>query len=168
MVKTPFHEICLSTEIFCQECKEKIKNGFSSTDVTISKLILEVLGKKREYDSLEYIGSAESNKLVVLIFNEANILESRYDTLNLLLSRARETTKKEVVVIDRKENLRNIMGKIAGSSAKILYIRELWLPDGSRAKEIKMRGKLKYNEEEISQVLSRVLNEKIEISLEEG
>ncbi|MCI4439092.1 hypothetical protein JHC27_04530 [archaeon] len=168
MVKTPFHEICLSTEIFCQECKEKLNTRFSFTDVTISRLILELLGKKKEFENLEYIGSAESSKLIVLIFNEANILESKYDALSLLLSRVREATKKDVVVTDRKENLRTLMEKIAGSSAKVLYIRELWLPDGSKAKEIRIRGKLKFNEKEISQVLSKILNEKIEISLEEG
>lgn len=168
MVKTPFHEICLSTGIFCQECKEKISTKFSSTDVTISKLILELLGKKKEFENLEYIGSAESNKLIVLIFNEADILELRRETLNLLLSRIRETTKKEVIITDGKKNLRTLVEKIAGSSAKILYIRKLWLPDGSEAKEVKMRGRLKFNEEEISQVLSKVLNEKIEIHIEEG
>ncbi|MGC9013307.1 MAG: hypothetical protein ACP5KW_02940 [Thermoproteota archaeon] len=168
MVKTPFHEICLSTEIFCQECKEKLNTGFSFTDVMISRFILELLGKKREFENLEYIGSSESNEIIVLIFNETSILESKHDTLSLLLSRVREATKKDVVVTDRKEDLRTLMEKIAGSSAKVLYIRELWLPDGSKAKEIKIRGKLKFNEKEISQVLSKVLNEKIEISSEEG
>lgn len=167
MVKTPFHEICLSTEIFCQECKEKINTKFSLTDVAISRLILELLGKKKEFENLEYVGSAEGNRFIVLVFNEMSSLESRCETLDLLLSRAREAVKKDVVITDRKESLRTLIEKIAGSSVKILYIRELWLPDGSKAKEVKIKGKLKFSEKEISQVLSKVLNEKIEISSEE-
>ncbi|MBO3762707.1 MAG: hypothetical protein QXS21_01040 [Thermoproteota archaeon] len=168
MVKTPFHEICLSTEIFCQECKEKINTKFSFVDVTISRLILELLGKKKEFENLEYVRSVEDNELIILIFNETNILELRPKTLNLLLSRMRETTKKDVVIADRKDNLRTLIEKIAKGSVKILYIRKLWLPDGSEAREVKIRGRLKFNEKEISQVLSKVLNERIEISLEEG
>jgi len=165
VVKVPFHEVCLSTGVFCQICKEKLSKTYTNTDVEISKVLLDLLGKRKEFDSLEYIRTIEGKNLLMVVFNDPKGVLAKYEVSDFITFKIEAMKKKKTLIVLKGEPVRAIVERII-KPARVIFIRELWLPDGSRMSEIRVKGNLELSKEEIEEVLSKFFDKKVEISVE--
>lgn len=141
----PFHEFCVKTGVLCDECEERLrKKAYGEEELRLSKIFLELRDKIRGISDVALLGVVSKGNMLIIQVGENDIGKMGGDLrkLSKLLKGQRDV---KVTLVESGASEKEFLRQLAWPN-RVLSVKTVWLPDGSRQTRVVLDGKRSIDE----------------------